>query len=153
MAGASRGFSVLVLGEMLLRVAGPGGQQLGLPFAILGAAGFVLAGHRAAVSARHHLVVNGAAAAVAAFCLTIPLRIMLHDPVLVSGTAITVGFAGVIGAAAGTIVRSHRRRVGADVAVSPPAAVPARPKRAPGTAVPARPKRGPAAGRPGRRAP
>lgn len=114
--GASRGFSVLILGEMLLRVVGPGGEQLGLPFAMLGAAGFVLAGHRAAASTDHHLVVTAGAAAVAAFVLTVPLRVMLQDPVWAPSSAITVGFAAVVGSAAGLLVRAHRRRttVGAE---------------------------------------
>lgn len=108
--GASRGFSVLILGEMLLRVVGPGGEQLGLPFAMLGAAGFVLAGHRAAASTDHHLVLTAAAAAVAAFMLTMPLRVMLQDPVWAPSSAITAGFAAAVGSGAGLLVRAHRRR-------------------------------------------
>lgn len=108
--GASRGFSVLILGEMLLRVVGPGGEQLGLPFAMLGAAGFVLAGHRAAASTEHHLVLTAATAAVAAFMLTMPLRVMLQDPVWAPSSAITVGFAAAVGSGAGLLVRGHRRR-------------------------------------------
>ncbi len=108
--GASRGFSVLVLGEMLLRVVGPGGQQLGLPFAMLGAAGFVLAGHRGAMTTDRQIVLTGAAAAVTAFVLTMPLRAMLQDPLWAPSTAITVGFGAATGAAAGAVVRAHRRR-------------------------------------------
>jgi hypothetical protein len=97
---------------MLLRVAGPGGQQLGLPFAILGAAGFVLAGQRAAGSAARWPALNGAMAAVAAFGLTLPLRLMLHDPVLAPSTVVSVGFAAVVGAVAGALVGAHRGRSG-----------------------------------------
>lgn len=106
--GASRGFSVLVLGEMLLRVAGPSQQQFGLLFALLGAAGFTTAGIRAARASVDRAVIAGSAAAVVAFVLTLPLRMMLHDPVMSASTGISVGYAAVVGAVAGLLARRQR---------------------------------------------
>lgn len=106
--GASRGFSVLVLGEMVLRVAGPSQQQFGLLFALLGAAGFTMAGIRGARTAAARPVLTGATAAVAAFVLTVPLRMMLHAPVLNASTGISMGYAAVVGAVAGLLARRAR---------------------------------------------
>jgi hypothetical protein len=73
--GGSRGFTVLVVGELLALLVGMASESLGgLVFAMTAAAGAVTAGTLAGRS--DPPLPNGAAAGLFAYVLTIPLRLM-----------------------------------------------------------------------------
>lgn len=87
--GASSGFTVLVLGELLLPLVGMASPVLaGLWLSLVGATGFVIAGRK--VGRARRPLLQGAAAALGALTLTLPLRALVG-----SGTG---GYALVVGA-------------------------------------------------------
>ncbi len=101
--GASRGFSVLLVGELVAIVVGlVSGPVGGVVFALTAAAGPVTAGILAAQSGPP--VIQGASAAVLAYVLTVPLR--LAGPGLPASEAVfSVVVAAVLGAVAGRMTR------------------------------------------------
>lgn len=100
--GASAGFTVLLIGELLAPVASQVNGTLGLLWvSMVGAAGFVTAGVRIGAAVKPWI--QGALAAFAAFALTIPLRLLVglegsQDLYRVSVSAV---FSLVVGALAG----------------------------------------------------
>jgi hypothetical protein len=97
--GASRGFSVFLVGELVAIAVGLVSGGLGsVVFALTAAAGPVTAGLLAARSGPP--VIQGASAAVLAYVLTVPLR--LAGPGLPASEAVfSVVVAAVLGAVAG----------------------------------------------------
>jgi hypothetical protein len=74
--GASRGFTVLLIGELMSPLAMGVSPVLGLFWlSMVGAAGFVIAGSSIGAAARTWL--QGSVAAVGALALTIPLRMFV----------------------------------------------------------------------------
>jgi drug/metabolite transporter (DMT)-like permease len=97
---------------MLLLVIERNASLYGLLFALLGAAGFTAAALKAGRIARFRPTLAGTAAAVAAFVLTLPLRLMVHDQVFGLQTAISIGYALVVGTIGGALAaRQAARRV------------------------------------------
>lgn len=111
--GASSGFTVLVLGELLLPLVGALSATLaGLWLSLVGAAGFAVAGRRVGRARRPML--HGAAAALGALTLTLPLRVIVDSPL--PGYAFLVGavFAVGVGAMAGRGAAALRDRRAAE---------------------------------------
>ncbi|MCW2616250.1 MAG: hypothetical protein JWN08_3244 [Frankiales bacterium] len=107
--GASTGFTVLVLGELLAPVAGAVSSVLaGLWLSLVGAAGFALAGRR--VGRARRTVLQGAAAALGALTLTLPLRVLADAPQSPYAFAVSAVFAVVVGGLAGRAAGSLRDR-------------------------------------------
>jgi hypothetical protein len=99
--GGSRGFTVLVVGELLALLVGLASDSLGgLVFAMTAAAGAVAAGTIAGRT--DPPLPNGAAAGLFAYVLTVPLRFMGGGP---AGTelAFSVVAATVLGALGGRL--------------------------------------------------
>ncbi|MDE0775873.1 hypothetical protein [Nocardioides sp.] len=100
--GASTGFTVLILGELLAPLAAQLNTTLGLLWvSMVGAAGFVVAGSRIGVASNPWL--QGAITALAAFLLTVPLRLLVG---IDSGAgwyrlAVSAVFSIIVGAIAG----------------------------------------------------
>ncbi len=107
--GASSGFTVLLVGELLAPVAGAvSGVLAGLWLSLVGAAGFVVAGRRVGVARRP--VVQGAVAALAALTLTLPLRLLSRADQSPYAFAVSAVFALVVGALAGRAAAGLRDR-------------------------------------------
>ncbi len=97
---------MLVLGELLLPLAGSVSSTLaGLWLSLVGAAGFVVAGRR--VGRARRPVVHGAAAALGALTLTLPLRVIVDSPLppfaLLVGGLFAMAVGGVSGRAAAAL--------------------------------------------------
>lgn len=109
MRGASSGFTVLVLGELLLPLAGSLSSTLaGLWLSLVGAAGFVIAGRRVGRSGRPML--HGAAAALGALTLTLPLRVLVDSPLPPFALLVGALFAIAVGAMSGRAAAALRDR-------------------------------------------
>lgn len=109
--GASSGFTVLVLGELLSPLAGAVSELLaGLWLSLVGAAGFVVAGRRVGLARR--ALVQGAVAALAALTLTLPLRLLSRSEQSPYAFAVSAVFAVVVGALAGRAAAGLRDRRG-----------------------------------------
>jgi hypothetical protein len=107
--GASAGFTVLVLGELLAPLAGALSPVLaGLWLSLVGAAGFAVAGRR--IGHARRTVLQGAAAALAALTLTLPLRLLAGTQVSPYALAVSAVFALVVGGLAGRAAGSLRDR-------------------------------------------
>ncbi len=107
--GGSWGFTMLLVGELvILHLLG---LNIGVVLYVIAALAFALAGNRAVtvpvisvrVAAR-----DGAAAAVLAYGLTVPLRLIAHDALSLLAVAVTVAFAVIVGGLAGAIVGRAR---------------------------------------------
>lgn len=109
MRGASSGFTVLVLGELLLPLAGTLSPTLaGLWLSLVGATGFVIAGRRVGRARRPML--HGAAAALGALTLTLPLRVLVDSPLPPSALLVGALFAIAVGAMSGRAAAALRDR-------------------------------------------
>ena len=100
--GASSGFTVLVIGELMSPLVAGIHPVIGLLWlSLVGAAGFVVAGSRIGAARRTWL--QGALAALAALALTIPLRMLvgLDTPAQWYAVAVSAVFGLVVGAIAG----------------------------------------------------
>jgi hypothetical protein len=100
--GASTGFTVLLVGELLAPLAGQVNGTLGLLWvSMVGAAGFVTAGSRIGTSASPWL--HGAVAALLALLLTVPLRLLVGVDSTAGWYRIAVSavFSIIVGAIAG----------------------------------------------------
>ncbi len=100
--GASTGFTVLIIGELLSPLASGLNATLGLFWlSLVGAAGFVVAGTRVGIARRP--AIHGALAALAALALTVPLRLIAGGPITDQAYALFVSavFGMVVGAIAG----------------------------------------------------
>lgn len=107
--GASSGFTVLVLGELLLPLAGSVSSTLaGLWLSLVGAAGFVIAGRRVGRARRPML--HGAAAALGALTLTLPLRVLVDSPLPPFALLVGAVFAVIVGAVSGRAAGGLRDR-------------------------------------------
>lgn len=107
--GASSGFTVLVLGELLLPLAGAVSSTLaGLWLSLVGATGFVLAGRRVGRARRPML--QGAAAALGALTLTLPLRLIVDSPLPPLALLVGAVFALAVGAVSGRGAAALRDR-------------------------------------------
>lgn len=104
--GASSGFSVLVVGE-LLGIIFLRGAAVGVMVTFVGLAGFAFAGNRAGAVSPGQLKQacrDGSLAAVGAWLLTVPLRITAGNPPSWRLGAVELGFAAAVGGLAGIIV-------------------------------------------------
>ena len=115
MRGASVGFTVLLLGELVARVFL--GFQIGLALYLVAALAYALAGNRAArgTPSVRDAARDGALAAVASYGLTMPLRVILHEGPSIRAAEVAIAFAAIVGALAAVIV-ARARRAGASVA-------------------------------------
>lgn len=120
--GASAGFTVLVVGELLGPLASRIDPTLGpVWLSLVGAAGFTAAGLRVGLATRTWL--QGALAAEAAFVLTVPLRLIAglgQSRRALVALVVSAAFAIVLGAVAGALAGKARRPAAA--AVSPDSA-------------------------------
>ena len=111
MRGASTGFTVLLVGELLAPLAAGLGSVVGLLWlSLVGAAGFVTAGSR--VGTARITWLQGGLAAVAALALTVPLRMLVGLDTAEQWYAVGVSaiFGLVVGALAGRSAGVVRRR-------------------------------------------
>lgn len=107
--GASAGFTILVLGELLAPLAGAlGGVVAGLWLSLVGAAGFVVAGRR--VGRARKTLLQGSAAAVGALTLTLPLRLLAGAQQSAYAYLVSAVFAVVVGGLAGRAAGALRSR-------------------------------------------
>lgn len=107
--GASAGFTILILGELLAPLAGAlGGLVAGLWLSLVGAAGFAVAGRR--VGRARKTLMQGAAAALGALTLTLPLRLLAGAQQSAYAFAVTAVFAVVIGGLSGRAAGALRAR-------------------------------------------
>ena len=106
--GASTAFTVLVIGGLATPlIASLAGASAGMVWAVLvSAAGFILAGGR--IGEATQPVLHGAAAALAAYLLVLPLIALWGTPLVWWQVAVTALVAAAVGAAAGFV--SGRRR-------------------------------------------
>jgi hypothetical protein len=108
--GAWRGFLVLFFGELLTPLAAQLSPALGsLWLSLVGAAGFAVAG--IAIGRAPRPVVQGAAVALGALALTMPLRMLTHDRLSLLSYVVSFAFAVVVGGASGLIAGRHRKPV------------------------------------------
>ena len=109
--GASSGFTVLIIGELMSPVVAGIHPMIGLLWlSFVGAAGFVVAGSRVGLARRTWL--QGALAALAALTLTIPLRMLVGLDTAGQWYAVMVSavFGLVVGAIAGRSAGAIRDR-------------------------------------------
>lgn len=107
--GASTGFTVLVLGELLAPLAGAVSSVLaGLWLSLVGAAGFAVAGRRVGLARR--VLLQGSVAALTALTLTLPLRLLSGAQQSPYAFAVSAVFALVVGGLAGRAAGSLRDR-------------------------------------------
>lgn len=106
--GASSGFTVLLLGELLAPVAGAVDATLGgLWLSLVGATGYVVAGSR--VGSARRPVLQGVCAALLALGLTLPLRLIAGLNAPLWALLLSAVFAVAVGAAAGGAAGRRRR--------------------------------------------
>jgi xanthine/uracil permease len=111
--GASTGFTVLLLGELLSPLVSGLSPVVGLLWlSLVGAAGFVVAGSRVGVARAPRL--QGSLAALAALVLTIPLRMLAGLETAQQWYAVLVSavFGLLVGAIAGQMAGAVRDRAG-----------------------------------------
>lgn len=107
--GASSGFTVLVLGELLLPLVGALSSTLAaLWLSLVGAAGFVIAGRR--VGRARRPLLQGGAAALGALTLTLPLRVLVDSPLGPLALLVGAVFAVAVGATSGRAAAALRDR-------------------------------------------
>jgi hypothetical protein len=111
--GASYGFTILLVGELLvLHVLG---LNDGLALYVIAALAYAAAGNRAVASGPQTSVrsstKDGAMAAFVAYGLTIPLRVIAGDGIPVLATAVALAFALLVGAGAASIAARARLRM------------------------------------------
>lgn len=110
MRGASWGFSVLLVGELL--VLNALGMNDGLVLYVVAAAAYALAGNRAVrppIASVRDAARDGALAATGAYALTVPLRLIVGSTsTTVLSVVVAAAFAAVVGGLAGTIVGRAR---------------------------------------------
>jgi hypothetical protein len=111
--GASYGFTILLLGELLvLHVLG---LNDGLALYVIAALAYAAAGNRAVASGPqssiHSSTRDGAVAAFVAYALTVPLRVIAGDRVTVLATVVALVFALLVGAGAASIAARARIRM------------------------------------------
>lgn len=100
---------MLVSGELLLPLVGAVNATLAsLWLSLVGATGFVLAGRR--VGRARRPVLQGAAAALGALTLTLPLRLIVDSPLPPLALLVGAVFALVVGAVSGRAAASLRDR-------------------------------------------
>lgn len=105
--GAWRGFLVLIFGELVAPLAARIAPALGsLWLSMVGAAGFAIAG--AAIGQAQRPMAQGAATALGAFALTMPLRLLAGSRMTVIAYAVTCVFAVAVGAASGLLAARRR---------------------------------------------
>lgn len=111
--GASKGFTVLVVGELAAPLVAGLGSTLGLLWlSLVGAAGFVTAG--SSIGHARSCWLQGALAALTALSLTVPLRLLvgLDTAEQWYAVGISAGFGVVVGALAGLSAGNLRSRRG-----------------------------------------
>lgn len=109
--GASTGFTVLIIGELMSPLVAGIHPVIGLLWlSLVGAAGFVVAGSSIGTARRTWL--QGALAALAALALTIPLRMLVGLDTAAQWYAVSVSavFGLVVGAVAGRSAGVVRHR-------------------------------------------
>lgn len=102
--GGSWGFTILLVGELV--VLHLLGLNIGLVLYVIAALAYAMAGNRAitaSVTSVRNAARDGAAAATAAYVLTIPLRLIAHDDLPALTVVVSVAFAVVVGGLAGAI--------------------------------------------------
>lgn len=105
--GASAGFTVLLVGELLAPLAGLVSATLGgLWLSLVGAAGYVVAGSRVGLASR--TVLQGAGAAVLALLLTLPLRLLAGFAAPFWALGLSAVFAVFVGGLAGRAAAARR---------------------------------------------
>jgi hypothetical protein len=108
--GASYGFTILLVGELLvLHVLG---LNDGLALYVIAALAYAAAGNRAVASGPQTSVrsstKDGAMAAFVAYALTIPLRVIAGDGISGLATVVALAFALLVGAGAASIAARAR---------------------------------------------
>lgn len=116
MSGASAGFTVLLVGEILAVVI-LRGAAVGVAVTFVGVTGYAVAGNRAAASSggsTRTAARDGSLAAVGAWLLTLPLRLADRSFPGWHITMVELVFALIVGALAGSIVARATRKAGGD---------------------------------------